>query len=203
MRPPPEGAAKVDAGGRSPGSRVNASLRPSRSERLQWQVEGRSPLTVAGAAAELGVSPHRVPFCVPPHAGTVDAEDYSRLPALRKGGGDDTLTKAALPALSASHIDGLSDERNRERGKGDLPKSAAAPATVSGEPEPNSHWEGPPGRRRRLRPASQETYRRCRSLAGRGASERLVRWRTVRVPARPPSCTLEVASEGVQERRSG
>jgi hypothetical protein len=72
MRPPPEGAAKVDAGGRSPGSRVNASLRPSRSEKLQWQVEGRSPLTVAGAAAESGETLTAFPFLVPPHAGTVD-----------------------------------------------------------------------------------------------------------------------------------
>jgi hypothetical protein len=63
-------------------------------------------------------------------------------PRFAREGGDDTLTKAAMPALSASHIDGLSDERNRERGKGACPKSAAAPATVSGEPEPNSHWEG-------------------------------------------------------------
>jgi hypothetical protein len=50
---------------------------------LQWQVEGHSPLTVAGAAAELE-NPHRVPFCVPRNAGTDDEEDYSRLAGSRK-----------------------------------------------------------------------------------------------------------------------
>ena len=143
MRPPPEGAAKVDAGGRSPGSRVNASLRPSRSERLQWQVEGRSPLTVAGAAAELGRNPHRVPFYVPHHAGTDDAEDYSRLPALRKGADRRCIDKGGAARLKclASTVSRMRGTGNAVRAQG--PKSAAAPATVSGEPEPNGHWETP------------------------------------------------------------
>ena len=59
-----------------------------------------------------------------------------------------------------------------------------------------------PGRRRRLRPASQETYRRCWSLAGRGASERLVRWRSSG-SGRPPSCTLEVATQAFRSDGQG
>ena len=56
------------------------------------------------------------------------APGFARAPAIG------ALTKGAGSPLSAS-IDGLSlKERNRERGKGS-PDSAAAPATVSGEPQ--------------------------------------------------------------------
>jgi len=43
--------------------------------------------------------------------------------------------------------------------------AAAAPATVSGEPVPQRHWD-PPGRRQRRRPASQETCRRFDPASG-------------------------------------
>ena len=65
-----------------------------------------------------------------------------------------------------STIDGR--QSNRECGtERECSNSAAAPATVSGEPEPQCHWarsrEGGDGHG----PASQETYRRCgRSRAG-------------------------------------
>jgi len=71
-----------------------------------------------GGSRGIGGNPHRVPFYVPPHAGTVDAGDYSRPVVRGKGKTRRALTKAAWAALSASVIDGLSDERNRERGTG-------------------------------------------------------------------------------------
>jgi hypothetical protein len=85
MRPPPEDAVAVDFVGRSPGSRVIACLGLPGVPWLQWHVEEGSPLTVAGAAAASGKSPHRVPFCVPRGAGT-DIADYSWGGADRKRG---------------------------------------------------------------------------------------------------------------------
>ena len=51
---------RLRCAGRSPGSRVKASGRPSQSHRDQWPIALRSPLTVAGAAADLPnrASPH-------------------------------------------------------------------------------------------------------------------------------------------------
>jgi ubiquinone/menaquinone biosynthesis C-methylase UbiE len=53
---------------------------------------------------------------------------------------------------------------NRERGEGVSPEAVAAPATVSGEPSANCHWETGKAAQRR-RPASQETCRRPQSQA--------------------------------------
>ena len=62
-RTAPAGEART---GRSPGSRVAASGRPSQRHGRQWhELAQRSPLTVAGAAAASGKIPHRVPFSSP------------------------------------------------------------------------------------------------------------------------------------------
>ena len=71
MRPPPEDAAKGYAAGRSPGSRVEASFRPSRSNRSSGRLKGARRLQLWGQPRNRE-NPHRVPFRVPPHAGTDD-----------------------------------------------------------------------------------------------------------------------------------
>ena len=50
--------------GRSPGSRVAASAPPSQAF-AQWPMARASPVTVAGAAADLGERPHRIPSSPP------------------------------------------------------------------------------------------------------------------------------------------
>ena len=71
--------------------------------KLQWQVEGSSPLTVAGAAAALGITLTAFPFFVPHHAGTDDARDYS-CPALpRKPPPLNAFDKGGASRLNCSH----------------------------------------------------------------------------------------------------
>ena len=63
-RRPVDAMAQAPCGlGRSPGSRVDAFPRPSRKPRSQWPVEGCSPLTVAGAAADLEDFRTAFPVC--------------------------------------------------------------------------------------------------------------------------------------------
>jgi hypothetical protein len=109
---------------------------------LQWQVEGRSPLTVAGAAAELGQTRTAFPFSVPHHAGTDDGRTIAAAPPRASGPWSQRIDKRATRPVKCPHIGGLSKESQQGTRYGSRPKSAAAPATVSGEPEPSATgWE--------------------------------------------------------------
>jgi hypothetical protein len=143
MRPPPEGAAKVDTAGRSPGSRVKAFPRPSRSGLAPVAGGGLLAAYSCGGSRGFGRSPHRVPFCVPPHAGTDDGRTIAAFPRFARAQVSERIDKEAGGLLKWPRSTVSQMRANRERGTGSPPKSAAAPATVSGEPEPNSHWEGP------------------------------------------------------------
>ena len=171
------------------------------AQRSSGRWKGCSPLTVAGAAAELGSSPHRVPFCVPHHAGTDDGGTIAALPRFARAPARERIDKAARPAVKCpgSTVSRMRGTGNAVRG---LPQIRGCPRNCKRRASSHRATGKVPGRRRRLRPASQETYRRFWSLAGRGASERLVGWRPVRsrwVAASTPS-RERTSSE---ERRQG
>ena len=88
-----------------------------------------------------------------------------------------TIDKGASPPLKWPDRRSLVKRANRERGTDFRSKSAAAPATVSGEPEPHCHWGIPREGGEGLRPASQETCRRSGRSPGRGASVAVSIWR--------------------------
>jgi hypothetical protein len=64
-------AVAVSVVGRSPGSRLDAFSRPSR---CQCNTSGLRVLAAysCGGSRGIGMNPHRVPFLVPPNAGTDD-----------------------------------------------------------------------------------------------------------------------------------
>ena len=66
--PRPTSSRVTTADGRSPGSRVVTLRRLPRTENSQWHRTKDSPLTVAGAAAALGISP-RTAFPFDPQTG--------------------------------------------------------------------------------------------------------------------------------------
>ncbi len=134
-RHPARRATSID--GRSPGSRVSAfAAFPGNS---QWLCGSSSPLTVAGAAADLGQS--RTAFPVRSHSRdrrsrhlTARARPLSmrtRKARLRSGGAQAIVVASSVPAWCGT---------KRERGGGIDPDAAAAPATVSGEHPSVSHW---------------------------------------------------------------
>jgi hypothetical protein len=89
-----------------------------------------------GGSRGIGTDPHRVPFFVPHHAGTDDAKDYSRPAIPRKPPALMAFDKGSAPRLNCLTFDGLSFESEQGTRYGGCSESAAAPATVSGEPEP-------------------------------------------------------------------
>src|SRR5680860_1687064 len=101
MRPPPEGAVQVEpaAGLLARGSTPSLGL-PG-AECSSGLTEGCSPLTVAGAAAESGKIPHRVPFYVPRNAGTDDGATITGFAAAASGWRDITLTRGGPAPLVA------------------------------------------------------------------------------------------------------
>src|SRR5437660_8470946 len=66
--PRPTSSRVTTADGRSPGSRVVTLRRLPRTENSQWHWTKDSPLTVAGAAAALGITP-RTAFPFDPQTG--------------------------------------------------------------------------------------------------------------------------------------
>src|SRR5436190_12578557 len=66
--PRPTSSRVTTADGRSPGSRVVTLHRLPRTENSQWHMTKDSPLTVAGAATALGISP-RTAFPFDPQMG--------------------------------------------------------------------------------------------------------------------------------------
>src|SRR5438477_792703 len=88
--PRPTSSRVTTAGGRSPGSRVVTLRRLPRTENSQWHRTKDSPLTVAGAAAALGISP-RTSFPFDPQTGNCRIRVGFRRMESRLAGGAVTL----------------------------------------------------------------------------------------------------------------
>src|SRR5438128_6078918 len=88
--PRPTSSRVTTADGRSPGSRVVTLRRLPRTENSQWHRTKDSPLTVAGAAAALGISP-RTAFPFDPQTGNRRIHVGSRRKASQLAGRAGTL----------------------------------------------------------------------------------------------------------------
>jgi len=166
--PPPEGAFQGWCRGRSPdfAGRCIPSAFPGLS--LQWPAERCSPLTVAGAATELGVSLTVFPSCVPPHAGTDSAPTIAAKRRAARGNPGahpvkvvgDTLTNVARGLLCAwttvAHFERTGNAVRRTLQIRGCPRNCKRRAQINletglGRPS-HRHWDKP-GKAARERPA--------------------------------------------------
>lgn len=181
--PPPEGTVQGLCRGRSPG--FTGRRIPSGLPEAFAPVASREVLTAysCGGSRGIGIVPHRIPFLRPASCGNQRCFDYSRRGSRRKEE-TRTLRSAAKRARALTNGAGsflcasLTVARFEQTGNAVriVSKSAAAPATVCGEPEDSSSGAraiatGPdPGRRQGSRPAKPGDLPSIWSSAGRGAS---------------------------------
>src|SRR5262249_60269002 len=100
------------------------------------EVGGRLALYCCGGGRGIGTAPPRFPFFAPPPGETDDPKDYSRPAIPRKPPALMAFDKGSAPRLNCLTFDGLSFESEQGTRYGACSESTAAPATVSGEPEP-------------------------------------------------------------------
>src|SRR5215470_16153388 len=94
-----------------------------------------------GGSRGFGASPHRVPFGSPHGEPTTESTiaDACRAANCLHS----CIDKSSITTVKCPHRRSLTRERTGNAVRNVGSKSAAAPATVSGEPVPHGHWDNP------------------------------------------------------------